>query len=118
MDSRLEQGRIEETLLLPAAKGAARPRVCRPKREMVANSGPNLTNETQVLLRFRLRAAAFILLIGFGVFLVRHVAGLFMGEPLDSLLLSLHVLVVLALGFSSLPLCKEHAPSLGALRIA
>src|SRR5437016_3470211 len=107
MERRLEPGPIEETLLLPTANEPARARVCRPKREIVvANSGPHLTNETQVLLRLRLRAAAFILLIGFGVFLVRHVVGLFMDEPLDPLLLSLHVLVVLVLGFSSLPLCK------------
>src|SRR5262245_26367767 len=67
------------------------------RRQIVAASGPNLMRETQALLRLRLRAAALILLIGFGAFLVRHVAGLLTGEPLDSLLLASHVLVVAVL---------------------
>ena len=69
-----------ETILQPAADAGERREVCCPKREVVAGSGPHLTKETQGLLQSRLRAAAVVLLIGFGVFLVRHVAGWFTGE--------------------------------------
>ena len=41
-----------------------------------------------------------MLLIGFGVFLVRHIAGIVMGEPLVPVLLGFHVLVVLILSLS------------------
>src|SRR5690242_14665660 len=61
--------------------------------QIVAGSGPHLTSQTQPLLRKRLRAAVRVLLAGFGAFLVRHVAGLLTGEPLDRPLLGLHVVV-------------------------
>src|SRR5262245_18557913 len=106
-----------ETVLVPAI-GGEQAKVCRPQREIVSGSGPHLTEETQVLLRSRLRAAAFILLVGFSVFLVRHVVGAISGEPLDPLLLGFHVLVVLVLGFSSMPLCRKCPVSLRKLRVA
>ncbi|HEV3079550.1 MAG TPA: serine/threonine-protein kinase [Gemmataceae bacterium] len=104
-----------DTILAPANAG---PKVCRPQREFIQGSGPHLTTETQSLLRLRLRAAAFILLVGFGIFLVRHVVGVIMGEPLDLLLLGMHILVVLVLGFSTLPLCRQCPVSLRKLRVA
>src|SRR5262245_45648718 len=107
----------DETIVAPKHTGA-RAQVCRPNREAIAGSGPHLTSETQVLLRSRLRAAALILLIGFGVFLIRHVAGVLTGEPLDVLLLTAHILVVLVLGYCSLPLCRHCSVSLRKLRIA
>jgi tRNA A-37 threonylcarbamoyl transferase component Bud32 len=120
MNSRLQQAPLssiaDETILAPS--DGVRPKVCCPKREIINGSGPHLTKETQVLLRLRLRAAAFILLVGFGVFLVRHVVGVFMGEPLDPLLLGFHILVVLVLGFASLPLCRECAMPVRKLRVA
>jgi eukaryotic-like serine/threonine-protein kinase len=105
----------DETILDPAY-GGNRANFCCPKRDNVNASGPHMTKETQVLLRFRLRAAALILLIGFGVFLVRHIVGLIAGEPLDTLLLGFHILVVLVLGACSLPLCRSCAVSLRKLR--
>jgi hypothetical protein len=111
MNSRLEQaplGHLDSpTVLQPAAPTAARPKVCCPKRDASVRSEPHLTTETQALLRLRLRAAAFILLVGFGVFLVRHVAGVLLGEPLDPLLLASHVLVVLVLGLCAARLCRH-----------
>ena len=44
-----------------------------------------------------------MLLIGFGVFLVRHVVGVITGEPLSPVLLGVHVLVVLVLSFNTAP---------------
>src|SRR5262245_45991075 len=105
MDNGLQRGplsRRNDETALSAANDGARAQVCRPRRAIVSGSGPHLTEETQVLLRLRLRAAAFILLVGFSVFLVRHVAGVILGEPLYPVLLGFHVLVVLVLGFSAM----------------
>jgi len=107
-----------ETILQPAADFGEPPKVCCPRRELVAGSGPHLTNQTQSLLRFRLRAAALMLLIGFGVFLIRHVAGGLTGEPLSPMLLGFHVLVLLVLSSSALPLWRRSDLSVNTLRVA
>ena len=108
---------VEETVPSPA-DGGARAKVFRPLPAIVAGSGPHLTEETQGLLRARLRAAAFILLVGFGVFLVRHVVGVISGEPLHPMLLGCHVLVILVLGLCAMPLCRKCPVSLRKLRVA
>jgi serine/threonine-protein kinase len=122
MNSRLEQlppsTHDYRTILQPAAYNGERTKVRCPRREVVSGSGPHLTKETQALLRLRLRAAAFILLIGFGVFLIRHVVGVLTGEPLDPVLLAFHVLVVLALGQSAMPLCRHGAMCIRKLRVS
>src|SRR5262249_26482602 len=107
-----------ETVLQPAAQAGERAKVCCPRRGVVSGSGPHITKETQALLRLRLRAAAFILLIGFGVFLIRHVVGVLTGETLSPVLLGFHVLVVLVLGLGAVPLCRHCAVSLRKLRVA
>jgi eukaryotic-like serine/threonine-protein kinase len=122
MKSRFDQSSpaiaSDETIVQPAADARERANVCCPKLETVTGSGPHLTKETQALLRLRLRAAALILLIGFGVFLIRHVAGVLAGEPLYPVLLGFHILVVLVLAFSTVPLCGRCAVSLKKLRIS
>jgi eukaryotic-like serine/threonine-protein kinase len=107
----------DETVLQPSVDAAERSKVFNPKRE-VAGSRPHLTKETQSLLRVRLRAAALMLLVGFGAFLIRHVAGVLTGEPLDRALLGFHVAVVLVL--SVIAACLWHQPdfSVTKLRIA
>jgi serine/threonine-protein kinase len=107
-----------ETILQPAANGEQRAKVCCPRQDRVAGSGPHLTKETQALLRLRLRAAALILLIGFSVFLIRHVVGLFTDESMSPVLLTFHVLVVLVLGFCAAPLCRDCTVSIKKLRIS
>jgi serine/threonine-protein kinase len=107
-----------ETIAQPDPNAGARVKVCCPQREIVAGSGPHLTADTQVLLRFRLRAAAFILLVGFGVFLVWHVVGVLMGESFDPWLLGFHVLVVIVLGCGAMPMCRQCTVSLRKLRVA
>jgi serine/threonine-protein kinase len=107
-----------DPILHPATDRSEAAKVCCPKREIAAGSGPHLTKETQALLRLRLRAAALILLIGFGVFLIRHVVGVLTGEPLSPVLFGFHVLVVLVLGFSAAPLCRECTVSIGKLRMS
>ena len=122
MDSQLNHALLRtidhESAPQPAAKAAEPVTVGSPRREIVHGSGPHLTGETQTLLRYRLRAAALILLVGFGVFLVRHVVGVLAGEPLDPVLLSAHVLVVLVLGGSLFLLCRHCPASMRKLRIA
>ncbi|HEV3117127.1 MAG TPA: serine/threonine-protein kinase, partial [Gemmataceae bacterium] len=107
-----------ETVEHPPANSVEPAKFSRPRRDIVNGSGPHLTRETQAMLRLRLRAAAFILLIGFGVFLVRHVVGVLAAESLDPVLLGFHTLVVFVLGFSSLPLCRQCPVSMRRLRIA
>src|SRR3974377_3123 len=97
----------QETVLQPAANGDQRAKVCCPRQDRGAGSGPHLTKETQALLRLRLRAAAFILLVGFGAFLIRHVVGVIMGEAISPVLMTMHVLVVLVLGVCAAPLCRQ-----------
>jgi serine/threonine-protein kinase len=106
----------DETVLQPSSVDEPA-RVCCPKREAVAGSGPHLTKDTQAVLRWRLRAAALILLVGFGLFLIRHIVGVATGEPLSLLLLGSHVLVVFVLGACAVPLCQEYAISVKNLRI-
>src|SRR6516164_1411588 len=108
---------LDEATVLAPADGGARAKVCRPRPAVVAGSGPHLTEETQALLRSRLRAAALILLVGFAVFLVRHVVGVTLGEPLHPVLLGCHALVVLVLGYCALPLCRQCPVSLRKLRL-
>jgi serine/threonine-protein kinase len=107
-----------ETIIQPRPQAGDPAEVCCPRREIVAGSGPHLTKETESLLRLRLRAAALILLVGFGVFLVRHAVGALSGEPLSTVLLCFHVLVVLVLAFSAVPLWGRWAASIKELRIS
>jgi len=108
----------DETILHPAADTGERAKICCPERQVVAGSGPHLTKETQALLRLRLPAAALILLIGFTVFLIRHVVGVLTGEPLFPGLLGFHVLVVLVLSSIAAPLWWHSDVSIKRLRVS
>jgi serine/threonine-protein kinase len=122
MKNRLEQSPPpfidHETILQQPAETCERPKDSSPRRELVIGSGPHLTTETQTLLRFRLRAAALMLLIGFGVFLVRHLAGVLTGEPLSRVLLASHVLVVIALCATAARLWRHSDLTMNELRVA
>src|SRR5262245_11574589 len=114
--NRVAQGGMDrETILQPRPIAVEPVKVCCPKRE-IASGAPHLSGETNALLRYRLRAADFILLVGFSVFLVRHITGLVAGEPLDRLLLGAHVFVVLVLSFGLMPLCRTCPVSTVKLR--
>src|SRR5262245_29122640 len=99
MNNQLEQAALStsnsETVLAPEdpALASLRWQDSRPQREIGAGSGPHLSRETQALLRSWQRATALILLVGFAAFLVRHVAGLLAGEPVEVLVLAAQVLV-------------------------
>src|SRR5262245_42574521 len=86
----------------PASAAVESARGSTVRRDIVHGSGPHLTQQTQSLLRLRLRASALLLLLGFGVFLVRHIVGVLTGEVLDPWLLGFHILIVLVLSATSI----------------
>jgi hypothetical protein len=92
--------------------------VCCPHRDVKYGSASHLTAETQELLRIRLRASALILLVGFSVFLVRHVIGVATSEPLNPFLLAFHVLNVVALAVIAGLLYRHRAIPTPILRLA
>src|SRR5262249_15876963 len=88
------------------------------RRDIVHGSGPHLTTQTQSLLRLRLRAAAILLQVGFGMFVVGHVVGVVTGEPLDPWLLGFHVLIVVVQGAMAMLLSPRSGLSIRKLFIA
>src|SRR5262249_33563345 len=107
----------DETMSQLASGSSERPMVCCPKRDVAAGSRPHMTKETQALLRLRLRASAVMFLTGFGIFLIRHVAGGFTGEPLLPALLGLHVVVVVVMSVIAAPFWWHSELSIKKLRM-
>ena len=82
----------------------------------IEGSRPRITSETADLLRFRLRAAAGILFVAFGLFFIfRLLTG---GGPggSDDLTFYCHFAVVVVLGTSLVLLCRRCTISLSLLR--
>ena len=75
--------------------------------EFVEGAAPELTRETQYLLRSRLRTATLVLFAGFAAFLVVH--GLYADFSLsvDVFLFGFHVAATLVLGLSAASLCRH-----------
>ena len=108
----------DETIVQPTTDPGEPAKVCSPNREIVTGSGPHLTNDTQALLQVRLRTAASLLLIGFGIFFVRHAMSGLWGEPVSPVLLGCHVVVLLVLSASTALLWRRRDLSIEQLRIA
>lgn len=90
-----------------------------PLVRLVEGSGEELTRETRLLMRSRLRAAALVLSMGFGVFIVWRMVAAVLGvspAPLDG---SFHgeLIVFLVLLSCAMPLCRTCEVSSRALRI-
>ncbi len=86
---------------------------------LVEGSGAELTGETELLLRSRLRVAAFVLALGFGVFIIwRIIAAFFDSSPvaIDGTFFG-QVIVFLVLLSSAMPLCRSCEASSRSLRI-
>jgi eukaryotic-like serine/threonine-protein kinase len=78
--------------LTPASQASTAPEASRPYQVPVVRAGgPNLSAETQTLLRERLRAATLLLSFGFGVFFVRN---LILFETKDVFLMAFHATMV------------------------
>lgn len=89
-----------------------------PYVQLVEGSGTELTRETRILLRSRLRGAAFVLALGFFVFIIwRVVAAFFDTSPvaIDSTFFS-QLVVFLVLISSAMPLCRSCEASGRSLR--
>ncbi len=90
-----------------------------PYVRLVEGSGAELTRETRVLLRSRLRVAALALALGFGVFIVwRVIAAFFVTSPvaIDGTFFG-QLVVFLVLLSSAMPLCRTCDSSGRTLRI-
>src|SRR5262245_18868992 len=107
-----------ETIPIERLPRGEQRKVCCPHREAPSGSGSHLTAETQELLRIRLRASSLILLVGFSVFLVRHIIGVATTEPLNPFLLAFHVFNVVALAVVTWLLYRQRAIPMRILRMA
>jgi serine/threonine-protein kinase len=84
---------------------------------VVEGSSANLSTETRALLRARLRAAGLILLVVFGLFLLRRIVGILVFHASGAWrLIGFHILLTVGLG-GAVALLSSKAPlSLRALR--
>ncbi len=90
-----------------------------PYVRLVEGSGAELTRETRILLRSRLRVAALALALGFGVFIIwRVVAAFFDSSPvaIDGTFFG-QLVVFLVLISSAMPLCRTCEASGASLRV-
>lgn len=78
-----------------------------------ASNATNLESETETLLRMRLRAASFVLFLGFAAFLPTYFVGMIRAP---SGLVWLHVLVTLDMAICSIVLCERYGWRLKHLR--
>jgi hypothetical protein len=83
---------------------------------LVQGTGPELSGETENLLRSRLRSAALLLFAGFASFLVYHIAQLELVSFWNVVLLIDHCLTTLVLGLIGMALCKRCPMSTRQLR--
>jgi serine/threonine-protein kinase len=103
---------LRAVLTAPVSRSGERPPS--PRVEVVAGSGVHLSDETQRLLRVRLRAVALAMSCAFGAFLVRD---LVLGGPyLDALIRCFHVVVVAAFVASYVALSGRRPITLRGLR--
>jgi serine/threonine-protein kinase len=103
---------LDAALTPSSGSGSPHPRV-----GFLEGSSPQISAETASVLRTRLRAAAGVLCLAFGAFLVWRIfyAGTFGNR--DSLTLYLHLAVVIVLGLSCFKLCRRCQISLPMLRV-
>jgi tRNA A-37 threonylcarbamoyl transferase component Bud32 len=83
---------------------------------LVQGTGPELSGETENLLRSRLRSAALLLSAGFASFLVYHIAQLELVSFWNVVLMIDHCLTTLVLGLIGMALCKRCPMSTRQLR--
>jgi len=101
---------------LPAS--AVQERSCK-KVALIEGTGPQISRETESLLRDRLRAAAKMLLFGFGLFLVWRLIGNRKVASGSNVLLGIHVVIVAIEAFAWRWLRRSHKIELSqrALRL-
>ena len=85
---------------------------------MCQGSGPHMSKETQSLLRSRLRMAALLLALGFGVFFVRELFTVHYGSADELFLLIFHGVVTVTLLAVGGRLCQKCTYATTTLRVA
>lgn len=85
--------------------------------EFVEGSGPQISGETAAILRSRLRAAAGMLCLGFGAFLVWRLLNPEALGAWNSPMFYAHAVVTAALGAACVMLCRTCTIPLRAMRI-
>lgn len=96
----------------------------RPRMHLVEGSGAHLSSETHLLRRFRIRASAIVLFIGFALFFVWGLFDQRFDEELDEhhwghwVLLGMLLGVTVVLGVCALALCRKCAICIKSLRVA
>ncbi|NQU22874.1 MAG: serine/threonine protein kinase, partial [Candidatus Nealsonbacteria bacterium] len=94
-------------------------RVAQGQVELIEGSGPEMTRETESLLRGRLRLAALVMFFGFLVFLPQHVfQGSSFARSGGVFLFFSHLSVTIVLGMVGILLCRRCGISLARLRWA
>src|SRR5262245_7218261 len=88
------------------------------KVAMCEGSSPHLSKETQSLLRSRLRIAALLLFLGFGVFFVRELFYVDYSSGPELFILIFHGLVALTLLLVGGRLCQKCTHQISSLRVA
>jgi eukaryotic-like serine/threonine-protein kinase len=84
--------------------------------ELVEGTAPELTRETQSLLRGRLRIASVLLAVGFAGFLVNHFFFADLAEPAAALLFGFHAATTLVLALAAVAVCRHCELSIRTLR--
>ena len=74
---------------------------------LVEGSGPQLSGETEFLLRSRLRSAALLSFAGFAAFLVWHVSLVDFGSQIGVITFADHAITTLILGVIGMSLCNR-----------
>ncbi len=103
-------------ILTPSLTAPTRPG-SRPKIALVQGHGPHLCDETQELLRGRLRVASLILFFGFAVFLMWRLFVADYSKPEALFYLYFQASVTVVLGFCGGALCRSCSMTMRTLRI-
>ncbi|MEX2176876.1 MAG: serine/threonine-protein kinase [Pirellulaceae bacterium] len=113
--NRTSLGPAEVTLEAPSkSSGFCVGAAC--KVHLVEGSGPELSGETENLLRSRLRSAALLSFTGFAAFLVWHIQRLSLAEWSYIVLFGAHFLTTAVLGLIGMSLCNRCQLSTRQLR--
>ncbi|MBN1395794.1 MAG: protein kinase [Pirellulales bacterium] len=86
--------------------------------ELVKGSAPELTRETQDLLRSRLRTATLVLFAGFAAFLVLHALYTDFSQPVAQFLFGFHMAATVVLGLVAASLCRRCDLPMWWMRVA
>ncbi len=115
-DPTLDTSRSADTPSMDAVTHSAEQQAA-ARIAVIEGSGPELTQETQELLRRRLRLATLVLAAGFAVFLVLHAVLFRPADTVRVFFLAFHVLTTVTLAAVAAVICRRCEVSLARLRL-